>query len=325
MLLPIHTDTHRGEIGLVSIGIAALCLLVHVFVGPDLARTEREAQVAADQAVKAHRTAVQESADTAAGEYRSYLDIWDSLYSDTDLDVHQIDSVMTMLNADPESERLREEARLAVERQSLAYRLGLVANEFSLVDLLTHMFVHGGWMHLIVNMWFFYMCGVTMEHHWGHGRFVLAYLLCGAGAALSFLGVSWLSGVDIANNPLIGASGAVAGMMGAFMITHHRSKVKVFYILGLRGGVFDIGAVWYFASWVLVELFWTLMTLNRGAPVAYAAHVGGFVIGCALALLLPGVATSSRVKPSTSTAYFGVAGDTPQGDQPTGSSSTFSL
>jgi membrane associated rhomboid family serine protease len=302
MLLPLHTDAHKGQYGIVSILVVAVCLLVHLAVGPNTRKAEE--QVAAE--VRRVSEQYYDSLETAGDTLQSaYFSVFDSLYA-TDMSVQEIRVAMGRIGG-PDSALVRE-AAVRVYRSSLAYRFGLVANEFSFINLLTHLFVHGNWMHLVMNMWFFYICGVTMEQHWGSGRFLLGYLLSGVAAALFYLLVARWAAMDINNEPLIGASGAIAGMMGAFVVTHHRAKVKVFYMLGFRARIFDLGAIWYFGFWVLTELFWMLMTLHSGSQIAYAAHVGGFVAGAALGLLLPSAEKAARISGPKSTAYFGAAG-----------------
>lgn len=114
------------------------------------------------------------------------------------------------------------------------YKLALVSGDFNPLNLLTHQFVHGDWLHLLFNLWFFYIVGVTMEKFWGMGRFFLIYLGCGVMAALGFL---LLSGAAAKGIPMVGASGAIAGMMGAFAMTHGDAKVQMVWIWGLRGGI----------------------------------------------------------------------------------------
>ena len=143
------------------------------------------------------------------------------------------------------------------------------------LNLLTSMFLHGSWMHLIGNMWFFWIFGNNIEDSMGHGRFVVFYLLSGLAAALTqvFLNPSSLV-------PMVGASGAISGVMGAYLVLYPR--VRVFALVPL---VFFVTTValpaWAMLGyWMLLQFLGVFSDVGReGGGVAFWAHVGGFFAG----------------------------------------------
>ena len=134
--------------------------------------------------------------------------------------------------------------------------------------LISYMFLHAGWWHLISNMLFLWVFADNIEDAYGHAAFALLYLTSGVVAALLY--VLMAPGSDI---PLVGASGAVSGILGAYV---------VFLRIPLR-----IGALWVLGGWFLLQVFsWWMDSGNPEAGVAWAAHVGGFIAGAALTFAL---------------------------------------
>jgi membrane associated rhomboid family serine protease len=176
---------------------------------------------------------------------------------------------------------------LRKERQaSLFYRLALVFGDFNPLNLITHQFTHAGWLHLIFNMWFFYLVGVTMEKYWGLGRFLGLYSLGGVIAALGFLAAS---GAKSRGVPMVGASGAIAGMMGAFAITHGDAKVTMMWLFGFRGGTFTVSSRVYLGFWFAGQTWDAFVhSGSAGGGVAFLAHVIGFLTGLGFGKWVPG-------------------------------------
>jgi membrane associated rhomboid family serine protease len=149
-------------------------------------------------------------------------------------------------------------------------------------DLITSMFLHGGWMHLLSNMLYLWIFGNNIEDHLGPFRFTLFYLLCGVLASLAQVIVSADSTI-----PTIGASGAIAGVLGAYLILFPQARVQslvfVFYFVRFV----EIPAIIVLGFWFILQFFNGLAAL--GVPsmggVAYFAHIGGFVAGAALIFL----------------------------------------
>ena len=149
-----------------------------------------------------------------------------------------------------------------------------------LLPVVTSMFLHGGWMHLIGNMWFLWIFGDNVEDELGHGVFLLFYLVCGAVAATAQILSDPASTI-----PMVGASGAVAGVMGAYMMRFPRARVTILIPIFFFWTTFQLPAFLMLSYWLLVQ-FLSGSSSSVGG-VAWWAHVGGFVGGLALVLLRP--------------------------------------
>lgn len=145
--------------------------------------------------------------------------------------------------------------------------------------LITSMFLHGGWMHLIGNMLYLWIFGNNIEDAMGHKRFVLFYLLSGVLAALAFA----LPNID-STIPMIGASGAISGVLGAYLILYPRAKILVLIPLGFFLTHMRLSAIWVLGFWIILQVINSLITPSTGGGVAWGAHLGGFVAGM---LLIP--------------------------------------
>ena len=175
---------------------------------------------------------------------------------------------------------------LSLDDRELALFLqlwGLVPAAFSVVTVLTSMFLHGGWMHIIGNMLFLWIFGDNVEDRMGHARYPLFYVLCGAVAALAQL----LSnpGSDI---PTIGASGAVAGVMGAYFVLYPRSRILTLVPIFVFLQVVEVPAVLFLGVWFVWQLFsgvGSSVMVAQGemaGGIAFWAHVAGFATGALL-------------------------------------------
>ena len=146
------------------------------------------------------------------------------------------------------------------------------------VSLLTSMFLHGGWMHLIGNMLYLWIFGNNIEDAMGHVRFVAFYVTCGLIAALSHAVTDPSSAI-----PMVGASGAISGVLGAYLLLFPRAQVLVLIPLGVFTRLMYIPAGFVLGLWFVMQLLSGGMSLGReGGGVAFFAHVGGFVAGMAL-------------------------------------------
>jgi len=144
------------------------------------------------------------------------------------------------------------------------------------VTLVTSMFLHGGWMHIIGNMLYLWVFGDNVEDAMGHWRFIAFYLVCGMAAALAQLALDPSSQV-----PMIGASGAIAGLLGAYLILHPKAHVLVLIPLGIFTQLIRVPAMLVLGLWFVLQLF-NQATSGEGAGVAFMAHIGGFVAGMGL-------------------------------------------
>jgi membrane associated rhomboid family serine protease len=145
--------------------------------------------------------------------------------------------------------------------------------------VLTSMFMHGGWFHLIGNMWFLWVFGNNIEDSMGHTRFVLFYLLCGVAAALTQMFVDPSSAV-----PMVGASGAISGVMGAYVLLYPRVRVHTFITLGFFLTTVTLPAYVMLGYWFVLQLVLGAASAasRMQGGTAFWAHVGGFVAGLAL-------------------------------------------
>jgi membrane associated rhomboid family serine protease len=167
----------------------------------------------------------------------------------------------------------------------------LVPDHLHFTNLVTYMFLHAGWLHLIGNMWFLWVFGSHLENALGSGRFLIFYLACGigAGAVQAFLNL----GSPI---PTLGASGAIAGVMGAFLIIYPRVRVVTLVFIIIFITTIEIPAAFMLLYWFAIQLISGLMSSGRlllngrmvdGGGVAWFAHVGGFLAGILIVKLLP--------------------------------------
>jgi len=157
---------------------------------------------------------------------------------------------------------------------------GVVPADFQPPTLVTSMFLHGSWLHVIGNMWYLWIFGDNVEDRLGHGRFVAFYLLCGIAAA--FGQILW---DPLSRLPTIGASGAIAGVMGAYFVLYPRSRVLTLVPLFLFWELIEIPAIYLLGFWFVMQLFSAgaiAVTSNTdGGGIAFMAHVAGFVAGAA--------------------------------------------
>lgn len=155
-----------------------------------------------------------------------------------------------------------------------------------LATLVTSMFLHGGWMHLIGNMLYLWIFADNVEDAMGHSRFIVFYLVCGLAAAVAQAGLDPSSEV-----PMVGASGAISGVLGAYLLLHPKAHVLVLIPLGFLTQLVHLPAGLVLALWFGWQLLQQLMAQGGGGGVAFMAHIGGFVAG----MLLIGLFKRPRV------------------------------
>jgi len=160
--------------------------------------------------------------------------------------------------------------------EDLTLALGYVPERANVLGLVTYMFVHADVWHVAGNVWFLFLCGLSLEDRWGRLPFAAYYLVAGVIAA----GVHHLATSDRAAS-LIGASGAVAGAMGAFLVLFATTKIRFVGFLGFRLASFEAPAYVMLPLWALVELLYGLAMGSSGT--AHWAHIGGFGFGIAVA------------------------------------------
>ncbi len=190
----------------------------------------------------------------------------------------------------------------AAYRASPQYRFGVVPVELSAVSLLTYQFLHGGWAHLFGNLLFLYLAAPHVEDRWGRPVFLGFYLSAGAVAALF-----WAFRYPDLNLPLVGASGSIAGVMGAFLICFGTSKIRFFYWFFIIWGTFEAPAWLMLPLWLVMEVVSgrTMDVMSGGdggGGVAHWAHVWGFIFGMAIAFLMGMFGVDRRLAAKTGAA-----------------------
>ena len=221
-----------------------------------------------------------------------------------------------------ESANTPEEQEAAVARVEALldkipiWRFGYHTGSGADYRLVTSAFVHEGWWHLIGNMLFLWLAGSALEDRWGRGRFVVFYLVGAIAAAVTFT-------TTYSGDPtiLVGASGAIAAAMGAFLVYFARTQITLWYFLMYRTGTFQMAAYLALPLWLIEQVVMANLDAGGiGTATAYSAHVGGFVFGMVVAFLASMLFPRSTRdddddgEPSAGGGDVAPARATPQGD-----------
>jgi membrane associated rhomboid family serine protease len=193
---------------------------------------------------------------------REPIDAWDAqmrLMEDPDALQSQMDTICEQYDE--------------FEKNSIADHYAFVPANPAPISYLTANFLHGGWLHLIGNMWFLWLAGFILEENWGRIIYTIFYLIAGA-VALQFHG--WIYPDSFA--PLLGASGAIAALMGAFVVRFPKLKIEMFWSVLYVRGRFNAPAWCLLPLWALTEVFYGSL-FGQMSGVAHWAHVGGFLFG----------------------------------------------
>lgn len=164
--------------------------------------------------------------------------------------------------------------------------------------LFSFMFIHGSFWHILGNMWFLYIFGDNIEDRLGHFRYLVFYLLCGWASGLFHLFTNWHSQI-----PTIGASGAIAGIMGAYLILYPGSRILTLIPLFFIPYFIEIPAVFFLGIWFMLQLFSAVATKANSSGIAWWAHIGGFIAGILflrLFLIIPSTGASNWLRRATS-------------------------
>lgn len=183
---------------------------------------------------------------------------------------------------------------LGRQTEEVFYLLGIVPARYSdpavaahfttfqqFLPFVTSMFLHGGFVHILGNMWFLFIFGDHVEDTLGHMRYLLFYVLCGVAAGVIHLLTNWGSEL-----PTIGASGAIAGVMGGYLVLFPRSRVLTLVPIFFFFQIFEIPAFLFVGYWLLIQVFSASLTPRELGGVAWWAHLGGFVCGVIFVKLL---------------------------------------
>jgi rhomboid family protein len=154
------------------------------------------------------------------------------------------------------------------------------------LTIFTSMFLHGGFFHILGNLWFLWIFGDNIEDHLGHFPYLIFYLLCGIAAALTDMAITPSSTI-----PTIGASGAIAGVMGAYVLLYPKARVQTLVVLIVFFTFWWLPAWVFLGYWFLIQFIATSVTAasvrHQTGGIAFAAHVGGFVTGLIFIKLFP--------------------------------------
>jgi membrane associated rhomboid family serine protease len=169
--------------------------------------------------------------------------------------------------------------------QQFVATYALIPAWFSVPALFTSQFLHGGWLHVISNMLYLWIFGDNVEDRLGHGRFLVFYL--GAGAVAAILQMLF---DPFSNIPMVGASGAIAGVMGAYFVLYPYSRVLTVVFLVIFFDIIEIPAIFFLGVWFLLQLLSGVGSLAfsnaAGGGIAFWAHIGGFIAGALIGLVL---------------------------------------
>jgi membrane associated rhomboid family serine protease len=157
----------------------------------------------------------------------------------------------------------------------------VIASQPHWYTLVTSMFLHGGWLHLIGNMWFLWVFGDNVEDEFGHIGFIVLYLFCGLVAAATQIVTA-----PSAEMPMVGASGAISGVLGAYIVMFPKVRVQTLVFLGIFITMIRVPAYLMLGYWIVIQVLGALPQLGGGeGGVAFWAHVGGFAAGALIAAL----------------------------------------
>ena len=159
------------------------------------------------------------------------------------------------------------------------------------LTLLTSMFMHGGFMHLIGNMLYMWIFADNIEDEIGPVKFFIFYILAGIAAALTQVFMNTSSTI-----PMIGASGAIGGVLGAYIVNHPKAKVLVLIPLGFFSQIIKVPALFVLGFWFVLQFISSSLSSSTGGGVAYGAHIGGFVFGVVAILFFNKLSLKTKPK-----------------------------
>jgi len=293
-----HEDHKVRRIPLVTIAIILICLVIAILTIPRAKSLTRELMGVEAELAELKFSVYQKYATIEKGSWlydylfeddaKNYLELNKKLGEK--VEKYWQDFIEGKLGEpdDPLYQRylVLKERKEKIERSHPFLRYGFIPTKFRLSTLITYAFLHGGWLHLLFNMFFFFIVAPNLEDIWGRPVFLGLYLASAVAAVLVHAAVHPGS-----VEPCVGASGAVAGLMGAFAYRFARTKMVVWYILLLiiypYTGTVSVPAYLLFGFWFVLQLFWGVVV--KSAPgvsnIAYWAHIGGFAFGFAVAVL----------------------------------------
>jgi len=287
MIIPIghKSDTVR-RLPWITFTIMAVCLVVHIVITATMRKQIHDMGVTVQELFNYYFTHPYLELDPEIGKLLGIEDQLEKIEEFLETPAVKPDR-LTIRSQQEELDRLTEKFKGIY--QNIPYRkYGFIPAQQTLLGLLAYMFIHGGWLHLLGNLLFLYLSGPFIEDVWGRPLFAAFYLLMGIGSAELFA-LNYPSSMT----PLIGASGAISGVMGAFLLRYLKTKIKFFYVL--LPFIF-IRGTFKAPAWMMLPLWFLLEILNArmmdvinprgGGSVAHWAHVWGFIFGFLFAMLI---------------------------------------
>lgn len=288
LIIPVgHESNEVRRLPWITFGIMAICLVVHIFLSMEVGTKQNRLESTAEELVQYYFT-------------HPYLELNPEIKKLmlSGVDEERLDAMLaaySQMIPRPDRQTFAEEQEkldqlgtaLLASLDNFPYRKwGYIPADRSLLALLTYMFIHGGWLHLFGNLLLLYITGPFIEDLWGRPIYAAFYLTVGALSALMYA-----SHYPNFTGPLIGASGAIAGVMGAFLINFYKTKINFFYWIGFFfRGTFEAPAFVMLPLWLLLEFFNANVIDSiqaegsGGGGVAHWAHVWGFVFGVLVAV-----------------------------------------
>jgi membrane associated rhomboid family serine protease len=267
VIIPIGHNKGLRRLPYATIAIIVLCTLLQLhrsFFGPswtELEQAVENRELAADALID-HLYATGVPVDKQAIARRDYRGLDDN-------------PLVTRL-------KYLDKQILSIAKQDIAMHFAWAPEQGVAPNLILYALVHADWLHLIGNMLFLWLAGMAIEDRWGHAA--LAAFFAAAAAAAAFAYALWHPGSSV---PMVGASGAVAGCMGAFLIAYARVKIRLAYFFWFPGrslwGTFSARALYALPLWFLEQAFYSLFEADGAGGVAHSAHVGGFAFGMLVA------------------------------------------
>jgi len=270
MLIPINTESRVRRFPAVTVSLIGLNILVFLFSYPVMNRQHKIIIEKATELQDIEIRTLSPGDPSAIIEYAKDPSVLREKIKNKEIEI---------------SDDLWEEWKKAYDdyekamHERLTRKYGFVSTDFDIPTLITSMFLHAGFMHLFFNLWFLWLVGLNVEDDWGRPFFLGFYLFSGIFASFLFAAITHPEG------PLIGASGAVAGVMGAFAVQYYKTKVHFLLLIWNVPIIFPLYAWFFLPVWFLIQLFLAVY-LTHYLNVAFWAHVGGFGFGVAVVVLL---------------------------------------
>ena len=283
MIIPISHESNKvRRLPWVSFFIMASCLLINILISVEIGKTAEELESTAKELVNYYiqhpylkldpetkkllfREKENEDVEKMLGVYRRRESRKIHLFQDEE---------------QQKLDQLSQKVKNTID--NVPYRkYGFIPAQKSFISLVTYMFIHGGWMHLIGNLLLLYLTGPFIEDVWGRPIFTAFYIIAGL-----FSGFMFSLYYPNSMGPLIGASGAIAGLMGAFLIRYWKTKIKFFFFFFIIHGTFKAPAWVMLPIWLALEIFSAnaIDSVNaEGGGVAHWVHIWGFILGVVVA------------------------------------------